>query len=1104
MENELKTLRYWFDVEALSAPDAEDADDRSEDHYVTYIRNDEYPWTMRHRHPIERHTHFVRFGVLKKTDYEQELLDFLKTKRQEDFDSSNVKTGKTFTYLGVLQVGINGEAIIDELNLAAFATSFASMRLSKNLSFENYVEVLTEFYNSLARSYESAGKAVDKIFLKKITDKALDFLSWSPNVQTQSDLTEIIVSKVCKTKEGDDREPTIEPVNGFFLSDIQRVIRDVSDVQPSGLALCYLRGLRGESRIDCSKIDTINETLKLDNLSDGRWPSEHALTLMQQVAVSEGMKRLKHGGIFSVNGPPGTGKTTLLMDIVAGVITERAKILASFSNPEQAFQHEWDVKYPRTTNAAKVYKLDERLHDFSIVVASANNGAVENVTKEFPNSGKVAERYRSQIDFFKSTATALLNTSDEDDNLDKPKEAEAWGLISAVLGKSSNRSSFTKIITGGDKDAPADATYHLLYPGESNLANWNRCKIEFQDALDRVNSIKKRLDDHEKNQSFLDAVFEHLDNLRASVSRLDIEVEDANNALAALRSRTSSKESDRDSVDRSIELSTPGFVTKILACLPSSFPLVEEAKIKVRRFEELVQQRIIMDRELSDLKEKAETIEDNNELQKSDKRALLLQITALQDRKHLVISEIAKVEMEFKNVLTFGQFQNMSSSTREQMLPRTCDELNDARALVFIKALALHRSFIVNAKKGFSANLRRALGMLSNDRFLQNIAPQAGRHLWATLSLLVPVVSSTFASFSRCFEYMPAGGIGWLIVDEAGQAVPQHAVGALFRAKRALIVGDPLQVEPVISLDKNVDLELIRRHGANINYQSTATSLQSIADDINGFGTNLMSNSGEDIWVGSPLKVHRRCVEPMFSISNNIAYDNSMVLGNGKISEEKNKSSHRPLLGESSWFDLTDKAGAKKHYFPEQGVFAMEILKAFFDQRWFGDDNKLPDLFIVAPFKSIANEMKSEVKKSLRLWKLGLSEKQIDKWIKKSIGTVHTFQGKEAETVIFMLGGNSKGAIQWAAGTPNIINVGVTRAKRRLYIIGNWAEWMENPLAKKSMGDIKWRVSKNEGAMKIRKYHNSLPAFNNQSLPKTILFNSRPPLLVSKLRQLDS
>ncbi len=68
--------------------------------------------------------------------------------------------------------------------------------------------------------------------------------------------------------------------------------------------------------------------------------------------------------------------------------------------------------------------------------------------------------------------------------------------------------------------------------------------------------------------------------------------------------------------------------------------------------------------------------------------------------------------------------------------------------------------------------------------------------------------------------------------------------------------------------------------------------------------------------------------------------------------------------------------------------------------------------------------------------------KAVGAWGTASVGTVHTFQGKEKETVILALGGGSDGAIAWACGTPNILNVAVTRAQRRLYVVGDRARWI--------------------------------------------------------------
>ncbi|MEO6998535.1 MAG: AAA domain-containing protein [Terracoccus sp.] len=68
----------------------------------------------------------------------------------------------------------------------------------------------------------------------------------------------------------------------------------------------------------------------------------------------------------------------------------------------------------------------------------------------------------------------------------------------------------------------------------------------------------------------------------------------------------------------------------------------------------------------------------------------------------------------------------------------------------------------------------------------------------------------------------------------------------------------------------------------------------------------------------------------------------------------------------------------------------------------------------------------------------GLVESATDRL---EVGTVHTFQGREKAAVVFVLGGGSDGARRWVADTPNLINVAVTRARDRLYVVGDWDEW---------------------------------------------------------------
>ena len=67
-----------------------------------------------------------------------------------------------------------------------------------------------------------------------------------------------------------------------------------------------------------------------------------------------------------------------------------------------------------------------------------------------------------------------------------------------------------------------------------------------------------------------------------------------------------------------------------------------------------------------------------------------------------------------------------------------------------------------------------------------------------SLMIAVPVISSTFAAVERfLINCKSESFLGTIIIDEAGQASPHMLVGALFRAQKAIVVGDPKQIEPV-------------------------------------------------------------------------------------------------------------------------------------------------------------------------------------------------------------------------------------------------------------------------------------------------------------------
>src|SRR5699024_5598800 len=98
-------------------------------------------------------------------------------------------------------------------------------------------------------------------------------------------------------------------------------------------------------------------------------------------------------------------------DVLAGNVVERARRLASLYRPEDAFTqttHRWTTAdgYSR-----RVRQLREDLTGFEMVVTSANNAAVENVTSEIPARTAIAEEWWAEADYFADIATAILRAT---------------------------------------------------------------------------------------------------------------------------------------------------------------------------------------------------------------------------------------------------------------------------------------------------------------------------------------------------------------------------------------------------------------------------------------------------------------------------------------------------------------------------------------------------------------------------------------------------------------------------------------------------------------------------------------------------------------------
>ena len=836
--------------------------------------------------------------------------------------------------------------------------------------------------------------------------------------------------------------PEVLLLNSFYLNDLL----DAHQAAISGKAPPNLRRYLGDTPKSktfdlLENVDAIRRAVSPSLTPLARWPSKghHPLVLLQQIAVNLALSEAKDGGLIGVNGPPGTGKSTLLRDIVAALVAERAIAMCRFDDPAQAF-HSTKHSIRMDGGTVNLYELDPLLRGFEILVASSNNKAVENVSAELPNIEAIASD--ADLRYFQTISNALS------------PQRETWGIIAAVLGNRKNRGEFSKTFwrdedfgmnsylaaaTGAcpsiikndteGKSLPRKPWIVELEkpPGSHTeaLKRWIQARAQFQEAVQRSQNWRNRLQALESDLGQVPELERQAatsrDKLASSLLRL-VSLREASADAQHMQKKSSEANAKAVTEHTAHMFSKPGFwarlfrtqrwkqweivercLTAVVASTASASVLAEKAAVDC---DAAVRQGVVENQCLDEECRK-------NEQSLLSARDRLATATA----EGIVLTDVAFFE---KNR------EEMNTST-----PWFSAEAQRARNDVFIEAVNLHRAFADAAAKPLRQNLNALIGVAAikvmKDASMRELLPS----LWSSLFLLVPLVSTTFASVNQMLGNLPVESLGWLLVDEAGQALPQQMVGALIKTRRAVVVGDPLQVEPFTPLPDLLVNAIFRRFGVDPDkYAPSNGSAQTVTDLRSKFTADFATLSGKRT-VGIPLLVHRRCAEPMFSISNAIAYAGLMV-----AAKTPNSSEIAQILGPSAWIHVEGQ-GIEK-WCQQEGDVVVQLL------RQLADAGAPLDLYIVTPFRIVQEKMRALIKKSglLRHW-LPNAANQRD-WLVERVGTIHTVQGREAEAVFFVLGAPNPeqiGARNWAGKKPNLLNVAVTRAKEAIYVVGNRHLW---------------------------------------------------------------
>jgi hypothetical protein len=120
--------------------------------------------------------------------------------------------------------------------------------------------------------------------------------------------------------------------------------------------------------------------------------------------------------------------------------------MTEFDDPEKAFTPSGEKMSAGEKAFFHLYAVAPILKGHEILVASSNNMAVENVSRELP-AAKAVGRPPEEMSYFKTVSDLVHGPRDARDVEEEgdgvaPSPIETWGLIAAVLGNAKNRAAF--------------------------------------------------------------------------------------------------------------------------------------------------------------------------------------------------------------------------------------------------------------------------------------------------------------------------------------------------------------------------------------------------------------------------------------------------------------------------------------------------------------------------------------------------------------------------------------------------------------------------------------------------------------------------------------
>jgi hypothetical protein len=655
-----------------------------------------------------------------------------------------------------------------------------------------------------------------------------------------------------------------------------------------------------------------------DRIPAGRWPSDGFLVRSEQFAVNEALACLASEGgerFFGVHAPPGTGVAEVFGDLVAAVVTERARRIAELPDPAAAFGPvlTWGAHTVAGPAAAltgfeivqsapgeqtpwvilgladgRAGKADGRAR-----LAAAERAAAARPGLALPPVGTRWRDRAARADYFASTARLSDGIG-------------AWAMLVARLGdRTANRAFADRwwqgTVRGTDVLFPAGQSMAAaLRQLKGKAVDWPTAVTWFRSALGKVQSLaaeRMRVAAALSRLSLLEQACEEASGLaEAAATRLaeltarEPDVRDAvitaeeeyRAALADLGAHDLGRPALTTVTQRGVAaLQTRGALAVALAggvrrgrnwrdwsatrrALRAACATAEQDWIAALRTAETVRGAVAAAR-VAATTGAAEVARLTAELE-----PLAETVAAARQRwgDHVPVGP-SQAETEDPALIEW----------RETTAPWADEEFAAARAQAFFAALELHKALIAAQPEVFEANFAALMELIGepDDSGSADSAPPADVLLaaWRSFFLAVPVAYVPCEAAGSLLAGLGPGALGWLLADGTDQLTGDEMDSLLRPFERTVLAEDAVLAEDrVLAEDTVLGQDPVLK-------EDTGPTEDGGHRPRARYGTWLgprPAGAGPR-WVGMPLRVVRGQDRSTVDQRNDLAYDGLLIAG---------------------------------------------------------------------------------------------------------------------------------------------------------------------------------------------------------------------------------